>query len=83
MPDIDPAALLSRPAISTTPILPPKTLSAPIVPKVVKVNHVPPRIDLEPLYASLKAAIGSENWKIYTKAFGAFMIGVHIYLSTP
>ncbi|CAG8950007.1 hypothetical protein HYFRA_00004340 [Hymenoscyphus fraxineus] len=75
MPDIDPAALLSRPAISTTPILPPKTLSAPIVPKAAKVTHVPPRIDLEPLYASLKAAIGSENWKVYTKAFGAFMIG--------
>ncbi|KAF4636326.1 hypothetical protein G7Y89_g1757 [Cudoniella acicularis] len=62
MPDIDPAAL-SRPSISTTPILPPKTLSAsmPSVPKVAKSSHVPPRIDLEPLYTSLKLAIGQLN----------------------
>jgi transcriptional coactivator HFI1/ADA1 len=75
MPDIDPAAL-SRPPISTTPILPPKTLSASIipVPKVAKSNHVPPRIDLEPLYTTLKAAIG-ENWKTYKEALGLFMMG--------
>ncbi|KAG9234791.1 transcriptional regulator of RNA polII, SAGA, subunit-domain-containing protein [Amylocarpus encephaloides] len=75
MPDIDPAAL-SRPAISTTPILPPKTLSTSVsnVPKVAKSNHVPPRIDLEPLYATLKASIG-EHWKQYKEALGLFMIG--------
>ncbi|KAH6674215.1 transcriptional regulator of RNA polII, SAGA, subunit-domain-containing protein [Halenospora varia] len=75
MPDIDPAAL-SRPPISTTPILPPKSLSlsTPIVPKVAKSSHVPPRIDLEPLYTALKVAIG-EHWGTYKESITLFMIG--------
>jgi transcriptional coactivator HFI1/ADA1 len=75
MPDIDPAAL-SRPMISTTPILPPKTLSAsaPIVPKVAKGAHTPPRIELEPLYTALKVAIG-EHWATYKEALSLFMLG--------
>jgi transcriptional coactivator HFI1/ADA1 len=80
MPDIDPAAL-SRPSISTTPILPPKTInaSASNVPKVSKSNHVPPRIDLEPLYTALKSAIG-EHWGTYKAAISLFVMGSYISL---
>ncbi|KFY74200.1 hypothetical protein V499_05760 [Pseudogymnoascus sp. VKM F-103] len=76
MPDIDPAAL-SRPSLtSTTPILPPKSLSIvpPSAPKTSKSNHVPPRIDLEPLYTALKAAVG-ENWATYKEAVSLFVMG--------
>jgi transcriptional coactivator HFI1/ADA1 len=76
MPDIDPAAL-SRPSISSsTPILPPKTLglTAGSQQKITKSSHVPPRIDLEPLYTALKSAIG-ENWATYKNAISLFVIG--------
>jgi transcriptional coactivator HFI1/ADA1 len=76
MPDIDPAAL-SRPSIiSTTPILPPKTISASsqIIPKVSKSNHVPARVDLEPLYTALKLAIG-EHWATYKESISLFVMG--------
>lgn len=76
MPDIDPAAL-SRPSLtSSTPILPPKSLSIvpPSAPKISKSNHVPPRIDLEPLYTALKAAVG-ENWATYKEAVSLFVMG--------
>jgi transcriptional coactivator HFI1/ADA1 len=70
---LDPAAL-SR--ISTTPILPPKTISAPApsAPKVQKQSHIPPRIDLEPLYTALKQAIG-EQWGTYKDALSLFVMG--------
>ena len=73
MPDIDPAAL-SRPAIiSTTPILPPKTIasSALKIPKMI----VPPRIELEGLYSALKAAVG-ENWGLYKESISLFVMGL-------
>lgn len=76
MPDIDPAAL-SRPSIiSTTPILPPKTLSssAPNVSKVSKAQHIPARIDIEPLYTALKTAIG-EHWGTYKESVSLFVMG--------
>lgn len=82
MPDtFDPAAL-SRTTISTTPILPPKLLSASatIAPKVSKSSHVPPRIDLEPLYMALKNAIG-ENWGKYKDSISLFVMGEHPELS--
>jgi len=81
MPDIDPAAL-SRPNISTTPILPPKTISAsaPIVPKALKISHVPPRIDLEPLYTALKSAIG-EQWGVYKASISLFVMGMYLIYS--
>jgi transcriptional coactivator HFI1/ADA1 len=73
--DIDPTAL-SRPAISTTPILPPKTisLSALNAPKVSKSSHVPPRIDLEPLYTALKLVIG-DHWGTYKETISLFVLG--------
>lgn len=75
MPDIDiNPANLSR--ISTTPILPPKTISAsaPSAPKVSKSYNVPARIDLEPLYTALKNAIG-EHWTTYKTSISLFVIG--------
>jgi transcriptional coactivator HFI1/ADA1 len=67
--------------ISTTPILPPKTLSAPApsAPKVSKSSHVPPRIDLEPLYTALKTAIG-EHWGTYKESISLFVMGSYIFL---
>ncbi|KAJ3522592.1 hypothetical protein NM208_g12791 [Fusarium decemcellulare] len=78
MPDIDPAAL-SRPSVSlSTPILSTKTLagSAPGAPKVAKSSQIiPARIDLEPLYTALKAAIGNEQWVVYKESTTEFLIG--------
>jgi transcriptional coactivator HFI1/ADA1 len=79
MPDIDPAAL-SRPSIiSTTPILPPKSIlsTAPSVPKISKAQHIPARIDLEPLYTALKIAIG-EHWGTYKESISLFVMGKYI-----
>lgn len=78
MPDIDPAAL-SRPAVSlSTPTLSNRTLSitAPGSGKPVKTSQIiPARIDLEPLYAALKGAIGGEQWLIYKGSTAEFLIG--------
>lgn len=78
MPDIDPAAL-SRPSISlSTPTLASKTItvSAPGSQKVIKTSQIiPPRIDLEPLYTGLKAAIPSEQWLVYKESTTQFLIG--------
>jgi len=76
MPDIDPAALSRPSGISTTPILPPKTISssATSAPKISKVNHIPARIDLEPLYTALKQAIG-EHWGTYKESISLFVMG--------
>jgi hypothetical protein len=78
--DIDPAAL-SRPVVSTTPILPPKSINtlAATVTKPSKALHVPPRIDLEPLYTALKAAIG-ESWGTYKESISLFVMGKFIEL---
>lgn len=79
MPDIDPAAL-SRPSASlSTPILSTKSLSvsAPGAVKPIKTSQlIPARIDLEPLYTALKAAIGPEQWLIYKESTTEFLIGM-------
>lgn len=79
MPDIDPAALSRSDSIA--PSIPnPLNLSKinstslPTSTKAQKPNHAAQRIDLEPLYTSLKAAVG-DNWKKYTDAVGLFLIG--------
>lgn len=78
MPDIDPAAL-SRPSVSlSTPILSNKTPAGSIsgAPKIAKSSQIiPARIDLEPLYTALKAAIGNEKWAIYKESTTEFLIG--------
>ncbi|KAK5987457.1 Transcriptional coactivator HFI1/ADA1-like protein [Cladobotryum mycophilum] len=78
MPDIDPAAL-SRPSASlSTPILSTKslTITAPGSQKAPKTSQIiPARIDLEPLYTALKAAIGPEQWLIYKESTTEFLTG--------
>ncbi|KAI0394081.1 putative transcriptional coactivator HFI1 [Xylariaceae sp. FL0594] len=76
MPDIDPAAL-SRPSISlSTPVLKTITVSTPATQKITKTSQIiPARIDLEPLYKSLKAAIGIEQWNTYKEATSQFILG--------
>lgn len=76
MPDIDPAALSQPSVISTSAILPPKPVTAPSLSsqKITKSSHVPPRIDLEPLYTALKQAIG-ENWGTYKESISLFVMG--------
>lgn len=80
MPDIDPAAL-SRPAVTlSTPVFSTKSLAgtgagAQKQPKTSQM--IPARIDLEPLYAALKSAIGSEQWLVYKETLTEFMIGMY------
>ncbi|KAM3497413.1 hypothetical protein MY10362_009236 [Beauveria mimosiformis] len=75
MPDIDPAAL-SRPVINvSTPLLSSKSLSSLGGTIKAKSSQIPGRIDLEPLYTGLKAAIGPEQWQIYKEATTEFFIG--------
>ncbi|KAI9769525.1 MAG: transcriptional coactivator hfi1/ADA1 [Geoglossum simile] len=76
MPDIDPAALSrSGPAthVSTVSLPPVKPLTAG-TPKVIKTISITPRIDLEPLYTSLKGAVG-EHWVAYKEAISLFVLG--------
>lgn len=79
MPDIDPAAL-SRPAVTlSTPVLSAKTLSitAPGSLKPVKTSQIiPARIDLEPLYGSLKSTVGGEQWLLYKESTAEFLTGM-------
>ncbi|KAI1355241.1 transcriptional regulator of RNA polII, SAGA, subunit-domain-containing protein [Xylaria sp. FL0043] len=77
MPDIDPAALSSRPSVSlSTPVLKTITVSTPATQKITKTSQIiPARIDLEPLYTSLKAAIGIEQWNTYKDATTQFVLG--------
>ncbi|KAI1270457.1 transcriptional regulator of RNA polII, SAGA, subunit-domain-containing protein [Xylariaceae sp. FL1019] len=77
MPDIDPAALNSRPSLGlSTPTLKSITVSTPATQKVTKTSQIiPTRIDLEPLYANLKSAIGTEQWALYTESITQFILG--------
>ncbi|CAH0026469.1 unnamed protein product [Clonostachys rhizophaga] len=80
MPDIDinPAAL-SRPSINiATPTLATKTItvSGAGIQKTTKSSQIiPARIDLEPLYTALKAAINPEQWISYKETIGEFFCG--------
>ncbi|KAI9883311.1 MAG: hypothetical protein M1823_004933 [Watsoniomyces obsoletus] len=78
MPDIDPAAL-SRTStgltMATTPITATKTLPTPVsTQKTPKAATMGQRIDLEPIYKELKAAIG-EHWLAYKEATSLFVLG--------
>lgn len=76
MPDIDPAAL-SRPAATvSTPVRANKTLPVTSATKPAKSSQIPPRIDLEPLYAELKSVLGAEHWLVYKEATTEFLIGM-------
>ncbi|TDZ27289.1 Transcriptional coactivator hfi1 [Colletotrichum spinosum] len=79
MPDIDPAALSSRPSANlSTPTLSTKsiTVQPPGSIKTTKTSQIiPARIDLEPLYTALKQAIGPEAWVVYKESSTEFLIG--------
>ncbi|MCJ1309391.1 hypothetical protein MMC25_003050 [Agyrium rufum] len=79
MPDIDPAAL-SRNDSFATPALP-SSISGKLgnasglgSQKPSKPTNTAQRIDLEPLYGSLKIAIG-EHWTEYKEALSGFLLG--------
>ena len=79
MPDIDPAALSRSDSVT---IANPSSLSLKQVDgvaalpsqKTPKTVTSAQRIDLEPLYTSLKAAIG-DNWGTYKDALSLFILG--------
>ncbi|OBR07486.1 Transcriptional co-activator [Colletotrichum higginsianum IMI 349063] len=79
MPDIDPAALSSRPSVNlSTPTLSTKTITVqpPGSLKTSKTSQIiPARIDLEPLYTALKQAIGPEAWVVYKESTTEFLVG--------
>ncbi|CAK7272370.1 hypothetical protein SEPCBS119000_005088 [Sporothrix epigloea] len=76
MPDINPADL-SRPAGDlSTPILSSKSITVGSSFKATKAGQsIPPRIELEQAYTSLRMAIGNELWNIYKTATTQFLIG--------
>ncbi|MCJ1473389.1 transcriptional coactivator hfi1/ADA1 [Lambiella insularis] len=79
MPDIDPAALTRTdsfvqpfaPSALSTKLNGINTLSAQ---KAAKAASTVQRIDLEPLYTNLKAAIG-EHWSEYKEGVSSFVLG--------
>lgn len=79
MPDIDPAALSRQDSISqpSTSLVINKTNGASAAPaqKAPKAPNTVQRIDLEPLYTSLKAAIG-DQWGKYKEATSLFVLGM-------
>lgn len=88
MPDINPADLSSRPAVNlTTPTLSNKTITVSTpstAAKPIKTSQIiPARIDLEPIYAALKSAIGNEQWATYKEATTQFFIGKHTHMFPP
>lgn len=72
---IDPAAL-SRPDAASTAIASSKTAAAgaSATQKTTKALISVPRLDLEPIYTELKAAIG-DNWAEYKQSTGLFLLG--------
>ena len=87
MPDIDPAALSRSDSISsafpgTLSLKQPNGTSALPSHKAIKTVNTAQRIDLEPYYTSLKAAIG-ENFAKYKEAICLFILGTYslIYCS--
>ena len=79
MPDIDPAALSRTDSISQLASLPLGTskataVTAPLSLKTAKSVNSAQRIDLEPIYTSLKSAIG-DRWGDYKEAMSLFILG--------
>ena len=79
MPDIDPAALSRSDSVATanpSSLSLSKVNSVSALPsqKATKAVSTAQRIDLEPLYTSLKAAIG-DNWGKYKEAISLFVLG--------
>lgn len=79
MPDIDPAALSRSDSVSAAfpgalSLKQPNGISALPSQKAFKTVSAAQRIDLEPYYTSLKAAVG-ENFAKYKEAICHFLLG--------
>lgn len=80
MPDIDPAALSRSDSVATAnpsslSLSKANNISALPSLKATKIVNTAQRIDLEPLYTSLKGAIG-DNWGGYKEAISCFVLGM-------
>jgi transcriptional coactivator HFI1/ADA1 len=78
MPDLslDPSALTVIAPPPLTPLVSKANgVSSQSAQKAAKPVSTAPRVDLEPLYTSLKASIG-EFWAEYKEAIGLFVIGI-------
>lgn len=64
----------SLPALDSSPPMSAKQLPALSTQKLRATNTVP-RVDVEPIYTQLKAAIG-EHWGVYKAALSSFMLGM-------
>ena len=83
MPDIDPAALSRSDSISSAfpgalSIKQSNGISALPSQKANKIVNTTQRIDLEPYYTSLKAAVG-ENFAKYKEAISLFILGESLF----
>ena len=81
MPDLslNPADLLTTPSTTAPPSHFPSKLNvvaAQSSQKAAKASNAAPRIDLEPLYTNLKAAI-AERWSEYKEAVSLFVLGAN------
>lgn len=79
MPDIDPAALSRSDSVSASfpgplSLKQPNGISALPSQKAIKTVSAAQRIDLEPYYTSLKAAVG-EHFIKYKEAISLFILG--------
>lgn len=82
--DIDPAALAFPESVATAnpaslSLSKTNGISAQPSLKTIKTVNTAQRIDLEPLYTNLKAAIG-DNWGVYKDAFSHFTLGMGLLL---
>lgn len=74
---IDPAAL-SRTDSASAPVSAAKPVASTTssTQKSTKAFTSVPRLDLEPIYTELKAAIG-DNWAEYKQSIALFLLGMH------
>ena len=74
MPDsLDPSALFQAPLASSLPSKV-NVAAAAAAQKATKASNAVPRVELEPLYASLKVSI-IEYWSEYQDAMRRFLLG--------
>ena len=79
MPDLslDPSALTFQPPTASSLASKSNVTSVTPVQKTAKPSNSIPRIDLEPLYTNLKAAI-TEHWAEYKQAISLFVLGTNL-----
>ena|SRR5215471_4014778 len=79
---IDPAALTGTDSASTSiPAAKPVPQVPPVTQKATRALISVPRLDFEPIYTELKAAVG-DNWVEYKQATALFLLGVYCIITT-